>query len=272
MNKETYYNQKQIELVKECEEPYRNGLNPRKTKISGYITEKLLLEFLKEEFKGKLLFKQGDIFVGNDDSLPCKAYTRKLYSSQGEELTRRLYVNANGKIDVNGMIKEKLKVLKINNKDEFLELQTKKNNKHIPQSDIIVYENDEDYWERADGNAMIPYSKVKLIIEVKKKDTLSKKNDIKVNQIEKLVRYYNTIPILFVSFRGTGDKKRFEQTIRDYANERTDIRVFMLSKQMEKDGAQEKLIEKGEVEPIARIANFEGKLEELVESIEQLIT
>jgi len=216
---EETYNLKQTELVRKCEEPYREGLKERTS--AGLFTENLLINFLREEFKGKLFFK---------GIKACKVNTRKEF----EEITE----------------------------NEF-------KNQLSPQTDIICYTDKEDIWKRNNGYESISYGKVKFVIEVKKKDT------IETNQIFKLINYYNSIPIFFISFRGTGSRKavmetRFAQKISNSIGDRKDISIFMFSRQNSKESRiiKKKLLE-GAPETI-RIKGFEGQLEKLVKTIREI--
>ena len=219
MCKETY-NIKQAELVRECEEPYRKGLKER-TK-SGLFSENLLINFLQEEFKGKLFFKG-------------------------------------------------IKACKVNTRNEFEEItEYEFKNRLSPQTDVVCYSNEEDIWKRNDGYEYIPYSKVKFVIEVKKKDT------IKTDQISRLVNFYNSVRIFFVVFREKESRKpvmemRFSKKILGEVGDRKDISIFMFSRQNTTESRiiKQKLLE-GAPETI-RIKGFEGQLEKLVKKIEKLL-
>jgi len=165
-----------------------------------------------------------------------------------------------------------IKSCKINTDDfdKFSKEQIKEKLSLCPQTDIIGYSSDEDIKQPYEGLETILYNKVKFIIEVKKKDT------IETDQISKLVNYYNSIPIFFISFRGTGARKpvmdtRFANKILKNIADRKDIKIFMLSWQNNKDSRKIKnRLMEGAPETI-RIEGFEGQLEKMVKSIKEII-
>lgn len=215
-----YYNLKQAELVRKCEEPYKVGLKEKTS--SGKTTENLLITFLQEEFKGKLFFKR-------------------------------------------------IKTCKIDLIEEFMKNSKKNiNEKLSPQTDIVGVRKLENIWIREDGLEVIPYNKVKFVIEVKKKDT------IETNQITRLTNFYDSIPIFFISFRGTGSKKPvletlFAKTILETIGDNNIIEIFMLSWQNSRESKEiRKKLMAGASETI-RIEGFEGELERVIAKINEII-
>jgi len=162
-------------------------------------------------------------------------------------------------------------VSKIDSEEEY-RIASKKKRKELlsPQTDIVSFTNKKDIWEHQDGQKAIAFKNVKSVIEVKKKDT------IESDQIHRLTSFYDSIPIFFVSFRGTGSKRpvsetRFAKKILDTTSDRSNVDVFMFSWQNTKDSERiRKSISEG-VSEIVRIEGFEGELERLVRRIKKTI-
>ena len=220
MSKE-YYNQKQAELVKDCDIPYRIGEKERTA--SGKNTENLLIDFLQKEFQEELFFKR-------------------------------------------------IKSYKINSKEEFEKApRSFFTDKSIPQTDIICYSSKDDIWKRSDGIEIIPYNKIKLVFEVKKKDVFNS-----FQQIITLSNYYNAVPLFFVNFRSKEVRKpvletKFAKQILGNIGNKKDVRIYIFSRQNTTESKDiAKRLKEGAPE-IIRIDGYEGQLEKLVRDIKEIV-